>query len=73
MLKIYTTEAHKFGKYPMFVTCYTTNYGVTYQVFDNNKDACDFSRRLSERGYKYSFKWNIPIERIEMLKESFKK
>lgn len=73
MQKVYTVECHKVGKFPMFVTCYTTKYGVTYKVFDNNRDACDFSRELSERGYRYEYNWNIPIERIRILKEEFKK
>lgn len=69
MTKFYTTEAHKVGNKPMFVTCYTTKYGVTYKVFDNNREACNFSRELHEKGYVYDANWNIPIERIKQLKE----
>ena len=71
MTKYYTTEAHKVKNKPMFVTCYTTKYGVTYKVFDNNRDACNFSRELHEKGYIYDADWNIPIERIKLLKEEF--
>lgn len=71
MSKFYTTECHKVGKKPMFVTCYTTKYGVMYQVFDNNREACDFSRELGKKGYIYDYKWDIPIERIEQLKQIF--
>lgn len=71
MSKFYTTEAHKIGKKPMFVTCYTTKYGVVYQLFDNNREAVEFSQKLSANGYIYDYKWNIPIERIEELKKLF--
>lgn len=72
-MNYYTTECHKVGKKPMFVTCYTTKYGVAYKLFDNNREACNFSRELSARSYTYDYKWNIPIERIEQLKEEFVK
>lgn len=69
MTKYYTTEAHKVGKKPMFVTCYTTKYGVKYKLFDNNRDACEFSIKLYRRGFIYDSKWEIPKKRIEQLKK----
>lgn len=67
-MKVYTTECHKVNSKPMFVTCYyRTGDGISYRTFDNNRDACDFSRKLSDSGYKYDANWEIPIERIRLL------
>ena len=71
-MKVYTTECHKVNRKPMFVTCYcSTGSAISYRVFDNNRDACDFSRQLSEKCYKYDANWEIPSERIRLLSETF--
>ena len=71
-MKVYTTECHKVNRKPMFVTCYySSGSAISHRVFDNNRDACDFSRKLSDCGYKYDANWEIPIERIRILSETF--